>query len=351
MAKKQSDPTPAEFVALYDAARRFRKAEPWLVMGDSDVFGVRDPETGATGYCCVMGQLGEYHAMHVYLGGEGIAGYRAMQQVAGDSFPDEPCQLNLALVGESQTNLVVEFLDAAKVPRAEKTRIKVLGLSFRGRIAWPVFERNDPGLEARGLDAGEARFLTAAIEQALLVADRFRHDETIINGPLDQNLVLIRVPVAGEGATVWRDVVEAFETVPEPISDPVPDEVLRAFEALPVRKAFVELAHTFMPALVKSRKAERGMYPRMLLAVDSRKGIVLGFHLFEDGEFPKDVLAVVAAMLVTFGMRPSHLVLSDPWLHRLIGNGIPILKPSLKLVRCIEAAEDAFLSLSGFMSE
>ena len=348
MTKKTTDPTRDELLALHDAARRFRAAEPWQAMSDADVFGVRDPETGTTGYCCVMGQLGEYHAMHVYLGGRGIASYHAIRDASGN-WADDACPLNLFLVGQSQISLAVEFRDAVEVPREDKARIKALGLSFRGRHAWPVFERNDPGLEPRPLEAGEARFLTVAIEQSLAMAERFRQDETVVTGPLVDDHVLVRAPVLRDGATAWDDVVEPFETAPEPVPDPVPDEVLRAVEALPVRNGFVEVAHTFLPALVKARKAERGMHPRMLLAVDPGKGIVLGFHLFEEGEFPGGVLAQVAAMLATFGVRPRHLVLSDPWLHRVIGDGLPILKPSLMLARRIEAAEAAYQSLSGFV--
>lgn len=153
MTRKDTGPSREEILALYDAARRFRAAEPWQVMSDADVFGVRDPGTGTIGYCCVMGQLGEYHAMHVYLGGRGIASYHAIRDASGD-WADEPCPLNHFLVGLSQISLAVEFRDAAEVPREEKARIKAMGLAFRGRHAWPVFERNDPGLEARPLDGG-----------------------------------------------------------------------------------------------------------------------------------------------------------------------------------------------------
>lgn len=348
MTRKATGPSPEEWLALYDAARRLRAAEPWQQMSDADVFGVRDPETGVTGYCCVMGQLGEYHAMHVYLGGQGIASYHAIRDASG-TWADEPCPLNLFLVGQSQVSLAVEFRDAAEVPREEKARIKALGLSFRGRHAWPVFERNDPGLEPCPLEAVEARFLTVAIEQALRMVDRFRLDETVVTGPLANDRVLVRVPVARNTETVWTDAVEAFETASAIVPESLPDEVLRAVEALPVRNGFIEVGHTFLPALVKARKAERGMHPRMLLAVEPDKGVVLGFHLFQEGEFPGAVLEQVAAMLVTFGVRPRHLVLSDPWLHRVIGEGIPVLKPSLMLSRRIEAAEAAYQSLSGFM--
>lgn len=64
------------------------------------------------------------------------------------------------------------------------------------------------------------------------MAERFRRDETVVTGPLAADRVLVRVPVVRDGATDWNDVVEPFETAPEPVPDPVPGEVLRAVEAM-----------------------------------------------------------------------------------------------------------------------
>jgi len=44
-------------------------------------------------------------------------------------------------------------------------------------------------------------------------------------------------------------------------------------------------------------------------------------------------------------------VLNDPWLHRVLQNGIPILKPSLVLSSCLEAADMAMMGMPGFPGE
>jgi hypothetical protein len=165
----------------------------------------------------------------------------------------------------------------------------------------------------------DARFLTAALEQTLVVAARYAEDEASICAPLREGRVLVRVPSRRGDATVWSDVVEEFETPPPPAIDPLPDEVLRALEMLPQRPEVLDLAHTFLPGVVRDRKGERGMLARILLLVDPARRLIVGQQVFDREEFPRTVVEKVAEMLFDVGCRPVHLMLSDPWLHRVLG--------------------------------
>jgi len=348
---RRNGPSNEEYLALYEWAGQLRAAEPWKTLGSGDVIGVRDPETGVIGYCGVMGQLGEYLALHVYLGGAGIEAYTTIVEAgAPDDDPAcEPSQMNIMLAGRSQINLVVEFCDVAEVGPRDKARAKALGLSYLGNNVWPVFLRNDPCLEPRDLDAWEVRFLTVAIQQILLVADRVRNSELEIPEMFMTDQVFVRVPENSDGVLVWKDAVEALETAPVPESDPLSESDLLSLERLPVRKFYLELAHTIMPAVVKVHASDRGMYTRMFIAVDGRTGKVLGFHTFDLREFPGAVLKQVAALLTTLGFIPSQLVVNDLWLFAAIGNAVPVLRNSLGLSNRMDASEDAVAALAGFM--
>src|SRR5262245_59192693 len=73
------EPTLEEWRAAFEAAVAFRDQAPWRWCWDADVFGVEDPESGVTGYCCIMGNLGEHFALGLYRGSEGLAGFWEMQ--------------------------------------------------------------------------------------------------------------------------------------------------------------------------------------------------------------------------------------------------------------------------------
>ena len=77
------DPTEQEWRDLYRAADTFKELAPWDWMLDSDLVGVRNPETGEIGYCCIMGNLGEHFALGLYRGDEGL---RGLTRIAAGEF-------------------------------------------------------------------------------------------------------------------------------------------------------------------------------------------------------------------------------------------------------------------------
>jgi hypothetical protein len=137
MAKTTAEATETEWRALYDAADELKALAPWEWMLDSDLFAVRDPESGQIGYCCVMGNLGEHYALAVYLGADGLRGY---EEVASGAYAERPAQALFA-----QRCLMVSFEDRELLDKESYAQIKALGRKYRGRQAWPELRDYTPG--------------------------------------------------------------------------------------------------------------------------------------------------------------------------------------------------------------
>ncbi|GAB6172248.1 hypothetical protein JCM15765_17260 [Paradesulfitobacterium aromaticivorans] len=60
---KSNIPTIEEWRSLYEAAIAFKQSACWEWMYDDEIFGVVDPETGETAYCCVLGNAGEHFGL------------------------------------------------------------------------------------------------------------------------------------------------------------------------------------------------------------------------------------------------------------------------------------------------
>ena len=286
-----SSPSSQEWQALYQVAVAFRDLAPWEWMYDSDLFGVQDPTTGEIGYCCVMGNLGEHFALGVYLGSEGLAGYRKIESGELDP-PDVTALLHY------QKCLMASFEDRKELDRQDLGVIKALGLKFRGRSAWPLFRSYLPDYHPWFVTAEEARFLTVALEQAIDVAQRFGEDANLLVPPREgQYLVRVAQP---DQAGRWADRWLAPAPLPEPAAMVPPVDELRIqriTQAITARQGVWEADFFLAPTPIQESKGQRPDYPYTFLWVDRRSGMVLPPHLAAPdrraAEFPQHFLTLV----------------------------------------------------------
>lgn len=99
--------------------------------------------------------------------------------------------------------------------------IKTLGFKFRGKQRWPLFRLFEPGFPPWAVDGAQARFLTAALEQAVVITQAFEDcPEKLIEQP---GKVLVRVHQDMNGKARWVDQWRPGPQAPEGTPVPVPD--------------------------------------------------------------------------------------------------------------------------------
>lgn len=192
MAKDQK-PTDEQLLELYQAASAFKKAEPWKGLSDSDLIGVENPEDKTIGYCSVMGRIGQHYALGVYLGEKGLAGFfELLEKAAGTPY-------HQAL--HYQDCLMCSFEDREQLDKADRAQIKALGLSFRGRNAWPMFRRYEPGYLPWFINQAECIFLTHALRQTLIAAEEINEEKWDID--FEQGETILRRSREKNGELQW----------------------------------------------------------------------------------------------------------------------------------------------------
>jgi hypothetical protein len=325
--------------ALFRAALRFKEIQPWEWMFDSDLFAVRDPETGEIGYCCVMGNLGEHYALAVYRGSEGLDGYLRMQE---GEIPEDPLDA-LAL----QFTLMASFEDREMLSKDDRQIIKELGLKFRGRNAWPQFRSYRPGYVPWYLSGGEARFLTVALEQAADVAHRCREDPDLFDRLPEGHVLLRELEPGGE----WRDVVHRPPAYvpPEPEVPPVDEGRLRALAELSHTDGVLEMGYFLLPDAVKEPQDERPWYPHLILAMDHRSGFIFGQEMARPNEVHAVLLELLLHTLETLKMLPAEILVDAEEACMVLQPTAHRLKVKVREVDYLDAVEDARESLSGFL--
>lgn len=288
---------------LYDLAACVREMEPWNWMLETDVFGIRDPQTDESLFVSIMGNRGEHLAVGVYSGAEGLSGFLRMQEL-GES-------LYLADVLMTLHHAQAVFGDRQELMPEDRKRIKKLGLSFRGRQRWPYFQSYRPGWSLWSTDARETRWLTLALEQTLEVAPRLRDDPGILTKGLENHHWMIRVLDDRDGEPVWTDSYGPVELPPDASTFNVPEVLVNQAARLPKMKARLEfdVFPSFMS--VAEKKGQRPQSPFLALGVNAKDGMIAGFEMLPVEKTIDEMWSEVPErflnILIKSGFRPAEL--------------------------------------------
>jgi hypothetical protein len=277
-------------------------------MEETDVFGVRDAENNEVVFVSVMGLLGEYHAVALYLGSKSISQFWQLQnEPVAQMVADQLCDIR-------QIHAV--FGKKSELMPEEKSVVRELGLAFKGAHAWPYFRSYRPGYLPWLIDAAEARLLLLALEQILEVAPRVKEDRRLVARKPDACTYLIRVPEQNGAGRVWRD--ERWECPPPAITFDlkIPKDLMDAVRGLPAGDQTFELdvAPSHMPV---REKDERPQMPYLMLTVDSDSFFILGMELLMVKTSVEEMWTQVPAKFLETigrnGIRPKTVAIGRPW--------------------------------------
>jgi hypothetical protein len=333
---KRTEPSLEDWKELYCVADAFRKIGPWEWMYDSDIIGVKDPQNGTTGYCCIMGGIGEFFGMAVYLGTEGLRGYEKM--LSGRVKTGDPDSMFI------QDCLMVSFESSKYVEKEDKIILSALGLKYRGPNAWPLFRRYEPGYHPWFITGDEAVFLTTALKQAAEVALRFRDDELLLTAPKGQKKrYFVRVPERSDNGEVWKDEWQKPDLVKErELSAAAVDELrIRKIKinARPVDMIW-EVDFFYSPAPV-AETGGRPYFPEAIMIADSDSGFIFGIELANPDECGRVFAARLLTAIEEAAMIPSAILAKNEAVMKLFGPLALHLGIDVRLVKKLPVIENA----------
>lgn len=337
-------PTTQEWRRLYEAAINVKKLAPWEWMYEDEVFGVRNPETGETGFVSVMGMAGEHLSIALYPDPAALYAFLKLQEDA--QFGDEEIEPERIL---EIPQIQASFEDRDYLDKEDRDLIKKLGLKFRGANSWPMFRSYSPGLFPWYLTGAEARFLTHALEQLLDVAPRVREDEEILMPTDEDNDLLVRVSREENSKLIWEDEIVKIPQPPPPppIKPQIDLKEIEKLKATPLKNHSIEFDVRMLPMPVK--ETERPFFPYLMLIVDSKMGLIMGVEMLQPLPTIAAMRANVPNKLVEFFAKldaiPSQIILRADWLVGLLKPLTDELNIKLKLVSSLPNTDEAFEEL------
>jgi hypothetical protein len=336
------DPQPSlqEWHALYRAAIDFWQIQPWDWVNDTDLFGVKNPENDEIGYCCIVGALGEFLGVVVYLGTEGLESYLKTQM---SESPEED------VFGTAKC-LVASFEDRKFLQKPDHEMIKKLGLKFRGAKSWPFFRVYEPGYYPWYLNRPQVFFLTHALQQAADVSLRIKVDRDLVNNS-EKVQYLVRVPEQRGSELHWKD--EWLSPTPlerEKYEVPVPDEIrLQRIKKKGLRPAGIwEVDFFQFPAPIQ--EGDRPFFPLCLLIVDQASGFVFGTHLESKDKHRPEFLNQMLNVIEKNAYLPQEIWVKREEVFQLFEVLVSRLGLKMKQVKKLNQIEHAKKSMNSFLS-
>ncbi|MBF0497515.1 MAG: hypothetical protein HQK58_13225 [Deltaproteobacteria bacterium] len=332
MKNKVVGPSKDQWQELYRLAGEIKRLEPWTWMSEQNLFGVQNPKTGEIGYCSIMGALGEMYAIAVYLGPEGLIGWRKLS--SGDVDIDHPDAMHI------QKCLMLSFEDRDFIEKEDFKTIKLLGLKFRGRNAWPQFRSYQPGYVPWYLAREEASVLVTALTQALNVIKRFKENNSLLIPP-DKKSIFVRIPMKGSAAEEWTDA-----WMPPPPADRndlltfQPDEIRirRVKKNSQRQRGGWEMDYFYFPVPID--EGERPYFPTVFVIVDHSRGLVLQNWLGRQSELYSDFQEIILGILEQLKVYPEEILVGKPEAFQLLGQITSGLGTELRLVEELECVEN-----------
>lgn len=326
--------TLEDWRALYEAAMKFREAEPWTWMQDSDLFGIQNPKSGEIDYCYVMGMFKQHFALAVFLGSQGLEGYLRIQ--SGERLP-HPDSLFM------QKCLMASFEDRKLLKKEDLKIIKSLGLKFRGRNSWPLFRNYLPGYVPWFLTSDEVLYLTLVLNLATDVCLRFKDDPELFTGPTEDDYL---VRVFQEEEQKWVDTWSVPHVVEKSLTVSVDRIRLEKLNIIP-HKGIWEIDYFYMPEALRDKK-ERPYYPYMVLWVDRFTHLILYFYLAKPTEFASEFVEQSLIAFEKLKVAPKKILVKEEEAFRLLEPITSHLGITLKKVKRLLVFEEVRAGMSAF---
>jgi len=331
-------PSFQEWENLYRTASDFWQIQPWQWIDDTDLFGVKNPEDGEIGYCCVVGALGEFLGLVVYLGTEGLESYLKIQR---SESPEE----DVLSAGKC---LIASLEDRKALQKPDLEVIKRLGLRFRGTKSWPLFRSYEPGYYPWYLNQRQVRLLTHALTQAADVSLRIKQNRDLLSGS-EKGRYLIRVAEQSGSDLHWRDEWLAPASLERAKSGmPVPDELrLQRIKKSEVRQAGIwEIDFSLIP--IPIQEGHRPFFPLCLLIVEQSSGFVLRSHLESKDHYGPEFQNQMLSAIEEISLLPQEIWVKREEVFELFDPLVSRLGLKMRRVKRLKELEHARRSMESF---
>jgi hypothetical protein len=292
-------------------------------------------------YCSVMGMIGEFYAMHAYIG---IESYRLFRRLATgeDIAPGE--------FFATHHSVAVQYVPKKELEKPDRDLLAAVGHPQGRGLASPIFRAIRPGFHPWYVTQDEARTLTECISAvgAVCLAASGKEGARFWDQPDTYPLVS-----RAEGTEGRYDVRLVKATLPaEPPVTPVQldEATLRALRNRDYAVGGAMELDGIYSGTPIGKKSERKASACFALAVDAESGMVLAPDISADNAPAAELLVKVFINAVqSTRTMPKEVKVRSQRLKESIAPLLESLGVTVQVSKRLPAADEARAHLLGFM--
>jgi hypothetical protein len=353
-------PSHDEAKALCNLAAQIKALAPWQWMEETDVFGVEDPDTGEIGFVSIMGNVGEYEAVAVYPGAEGLYGFI--------DFQTDPSPSQDRLLETPQVQ--VSFSEPKFLEKRDRELLKGAAIKFTGTK--PLFRSYRPGFLPWFITLKEARLLIHTLSQTLEMTRRFAAgsvnfpddgDNGDRNGDGETELFLVRVSHQEETAPsgrppafriVWEDQIKRIPRPKPPrLEISIDASLLADLKGFDLSAMQLEADLFIGPGRI-GKPQDRPLALYMLMLADRLSGIIFGFEALAAeaslNAMYASVPEVIARLLWENKVLPKQIIVRSVLLLELLEPLGKELKIQLRCANKLPSLDKAVRSMTKWLA-
>lgn len=319
---------------LYPAAEKLRKLAPWNYLFDDALFAVREPVTGQTYYCSVLGALGEVFALCAYRGAEGYESWERMH--FGDENDDYYGDVFI-----SQDLLMVEFVNRRELGKPDIQTIKNLALKIKGKNAHPCFRSMIPGCPPWHINENEAQALIPILHCASLFAVECEKNPEKVGenrGGLRTYLPGVDIAEDSPVPTIFeKPETKAKKAAPKIVEvDPF---TLKALKDAKPGMGLVWEVDAFFNLGMPVGDRDRPYWPRMVVVADHASGFLFNLEMVgPEADTCEAIARILFETIKKHGHKPSELHIRDADFAKALAPIAGKLDISVKVKKRLPAA-------------
>ncbi|HEC43538.1 MAG TPA: hypothetical protein ENI20_11995 [Bacteroides sp.] len=333
---------------IYSLAKDIYSLAPWNHLFESDIFGVRIPDTGRIYFISLMGSGGELNGISAYCGTRALGQFWELHE-----------QQNSLRQGAFMLipQIMLLFTNRTRLNPGQLASIKSAGLKFRGEGTWPSLKEIVPGFIPDLPDGNSISDVPVILEQTLEVMFRSVKDPDILYSESDDDdEYLVREQDVEHPENRWVDRFTVFNLEEQEISYSVKynKAIARRVSMFPEKTNIIQLDLVMLPTPIIA-KGQKEYFPFALLFADKKTGLVIGNKMLTPlpdlSALYESIPGEVLNELKDFKYRPRRIEVSSPIMHALLSSALKNAGVRLMLVRFLESMDRIIASLMSTLDQ